>query len=375
MQWLWAERSFLYAPFLVIAVHVGNQDEEDVIEWFENHGVTFPAIKEEPPFPIMRSYVDPDEGLLVPHNYIIGRDRVIKKDLLSAPDCTELENHVADVASMYDYDYVVVEPSLFDWDRVFAISYWVKNHWDLIFPHDPTDPIPEPHPKFHYSFSADWCPEKLPSYLSKMFRIGFDIISQSERTEFAEKSILRIIELLEEIPAGLRFTKPMRQSTLKSLKEFKDSKGGITFPAGKLLESINAIDLDWRIPPLPKKVKSGKKITIGFEGVSCITFRNIDEAGRCVLRVEGRIPALAKGFESGWPIASYHFDHKGKLSENVEISFYIGGIHFPGQSFSPRLLEWNGKSYKDITTDVDLQRKVIYGRTNELSTYVIMNAI
>ena len=254
----------------------------------------------------------------------------------------------------------------FDWEKMMAIAMWVREHWDIIFP-----PIGGPRPRH-----VPYLPDKMPSYLSDIYRSGFTFLSKLEHIEFPERSVEHIAKLLEKVPVGSRFTQSMQKPVLEALKKFKGSKKDILPVSGKLLEAINAMDLDWRVSSMPtREVKSGKKTTVDFRGVVWITFKDVKEPGDCSLRVEGSLPALVEGFQPGWPIASYHFDFKGKLAENVDISFYIGGISFPGQSFSPRVFEWDGKSYNDITTNIDFRREVIIGRTNRLSTYVIMNHI
>lgn len=39
------------------------------------------------------------------------------------------------------------------------------------------------------------------------------------------------------------------------------------------------------------------------------------------------------------------------------------------------MFEWEGEGYKNITTNIDLQKKVITGITGKLSTYVVMSPI
>ena len=225
------------------------------------------------------------------------------------------------------------------------------------------------------SFSADREIDKVPSYLSEIYESVFPLISKLEHFKSLKRSADYIIKLFKDTPFSLRFNSSKQKSVIKALKNFKGSKKDILSLSGKLLEATNAIDLDWRVPPLPKKqLKIGKNITVDFQGVAWITFKKVKEAGVCSLSIKGHYPALVKGFEIGWPIASYHFDFKGKLEDTIDISFYMGGISSLGSYSSPRILEYDGKSYRDITIDVDYRRRVIIGRTNKLSTYVIMNA-
>ena len=67
----------------------------------------------------------------------------------------------------------------------------------------------------------------------------------------------------------------------------------------------------------------------------------------------------------------------GGVSKNgyMDVGFYFGGMSFKGPLSTLRIFEWNGKTYKDITTHVDSKRGIITGRTNRLSTFVLMNPI
>ena len=283
-----------------------------------------------------------------------------------------------------DPPHTEVYPQPWDWHRMEEIAMRVREIWPFIL--TPQVPGPSPGPpvaraqpqrygKPRYSFSVDWRSGKMPSYLSRIYAELLFFISNSEHLEFPERSAKHIAELLQEAPAGLRFTQSMQHNVTKSISEFKGSAEETVEVSGMLLEALNAIDLDWRVPAMPRKIiRSGKDGTAGFRGVAWISFKDVERAGECSLRVEGGLPALAKGFEPGWPVASYGFDFKGTLAGDVDITFYIGGMRFRGQYPSPHVLQWDGKSYKDVTTTVDWRRKVVTARTNSLSTFVIMNA-
>ena len=271
----------------------------------------------------------------------------------------------------------------FDWERMVLLAGWIKEHlpdftisWPEPKPLPWPEPKPLPCPECLRSFSSDWRQENNPSYLFDICRSVSPFISEFEHLENPKGSAEYIEKQLEETTVGPRFTLSMQKSVLEMLKESKGSRRGSLSHLGKLLEAVNAIDLDWRVPFIPtREVKSGKNFTVDFRGVAWITCKDVKKSGECSLRLEGGLPALVEGFEPGWPIASYYFNFNGKLAEDIDINFYIKGMRFPMHSFFPRIFEWNGKSYKDITTNVDLRRNVITGTTNRLSTYVIMNHI
>lgn len=59
-------------------------------------------------------------------------------------------------------------------------------------------------------------------------------------------------------------------------------------------------------------------------------------------------------------------------TDSIDISFYFGGINLIGPCLEIRLFEWDGKAFRNITTNVDMDRKVVTGRTNRLAEYVIV---
>jgi hypothetical protein len=240
------------------------------------------------------------------------------------------------------------------------------------------EPEPEPCPECLRSFSADWKPERLPSYISNIYRAGRPFIRNSRQLDFLDKAADHVAALLKEAPIGTRFTKEMKTSVLRSLEGFKVTRKNAPTVYGKILEAINSVDLDWRIPVLPtKKINIGENITVDFRGVAWITFNKVRKLREISLKVESGLPASADGFATGWPIASYKFDVFGiqPKDDGIDISIYIGGINFIGGISELRVFEWDGKSYKDITTNVDPQRRVITGKTDKLATYVIMGPV
>lgn len=274
----------------------------------------------------------------------------------------------------YMLPFIQMEIKTFEW--AYAYDYMKKKYPWMFKQRIPKSfpPIPRPCPECRRSFSADWRPEKTPDNLLDIYESMYHF---SNLTDFKFLKILikPLIKLFKNAEVGARFTESMKKSVLEALEGFKGSKGDLPKLGGKLVETVNAMDLDWRVPPILKKqAKSGSNVTVDFRGVSWITIKDVKRPCEFLLEVKGSLPALTKKLQPGWPIASYNFKVEGELEDQVDISFYIGGITFFGFS-SPRILEWDGKSYKDITVRVDYRRRVVTGRTRTLGTFVIMNDV
>ncbi|NIM99489.1 MAG: hypothetical protein GTO24_15885, partial [candidate division Zixibacteria bacterium] len=138
----------------------------------------------------------------------------------------------------------------------------------------------------------------------------------------------------------------------------------------------NALDLDWRSPVVaPREIKDRKTpFAVNLAGVAWISFQAVNRPGRLSLKIDSGVPSAIKGFEPGWPVVTYHLEFTGDLTEPATISFYTKGMAFSGQPYSPRIFQWDGKVYKDITTNVEFRAGIVSGKTDNLSsTFVVMN--
>ena len=81
----------------------------------------------------------------------------------------------------------------------------------------------------------------------------------------------------------------------------------------------------------------------------------VTKRGKASLRVSSGLPALPEGFTPGWPVAGYELRFEGRLARGtqIDLGFYLGGASFDQPFSRLRLLEWNGKSYRDVTRSVD----------------------
>ena len=213
-----------------------------------------------------------------------------------------------------------------------------------------------------------------PEYIENIYKELMLLFMPEDVIKKNRVSIKRLETLFAKAPTGFNYNKKIKASLMK---KFRDSKEIDPRLLEILIEALNALELDFGIPTIPTiKVKAGKYSAVDFGGVAWVAFRNQKKSGEASLNIASGMPAPLHGFRPGWPNASYHFKFTGELAENgyADISFYIGGINFIGHLSDLCVFQWDGKSYKDITTNVDLKKKVITGRTDKLSTYVIVTA-
>lgn len=214
----------------------------------------------------------------------------------------------------------------------------------------------------------------LPETLVRVRRATFPILFGKADSKIFTQKLNTLKSTLEKQPIGLRFSKSMRKATLGEISTYLKKKKNADALKNRLLATLNAMELDWRVPKLKtQKIKSGANQTAQFDGVAWATFHKVKKSGALSLKVENGVPALSKAHELGWPFAKYNMKFKGQVDGAIDITFYYGGLGFGGKRPSPRLLQWDGKAYTDVTTVINYESQTITGRVNKLSTFVIMN--
>ena len=241
-------------------------------------------------------------------------------------------------------------------------------------------PSPEPGPE-----PCPWCLRKLsiddqlsgatpPSYLTNIYR-NLRILLDPDRAkpiEFKRRSLSRLHTLFNRASVGRLFSKEMKMGVLKQLEQpIKTPKDIVP-----ILQATNALDLDWRSPVVvPRDIKDRKTpFAVNLAGVAWISFQAVNRPGLLSLKIDSGVPSAIKGFQPGWPVVTYHLEFTGNLTKPATISFYTKGIALLGRPYFPRIFQWDGKAYKDITTNVDLDTGVVSGKTDKLSsTFVVMS--
>jgi len=229
-------------------------------------------------------------------------------------------------------------------------------------------------PECVFPFSMDAAERKVPDYLPHLYREILVLLSLPDRHfGFPEGSIRRIEEMFNRVPAGPNYDPTLKGEVADSLRQIRLAGEVNPVSAAKAVEATSAIELDLSVPSrIVKKAGGGEGIRIDLEGVARLSLKSLRRPGTASLRVRNGLPASRPGFIAPWPVFTYDFEGTRLETDSIEVSFYFGGINLGGERSEIRLFEWDGKAFRDITTDVDLGRKVVTGRTNRLAQYVIM---
>ena len=81
------------------------------------------------------------------------------------------------------------------------------------------------------------------------------------------------------------------------------------------------------------------------------------------IELRSGLPALPRGVQPGWPLASYRVTSESKQPKaaTAELEIDVGWMQF-GAGGETRLLSWNGKQYRDVTGACDEKRGLLRGR-------------
>ena len=174
-----------------------------------------------------------------------------------------------------------------------------------------------------YNLSKYVQAEKIPEFLSNIYEDIIPILNGWIYRVDPKDSLHQIEKHFVEAPTGPFYTQNMKASTIH---ELKGSKGISPQLRGKLVEAINAIELDLiALHKSSANVKAGKYAAADFDGVAWVAMNNVEKTGTITLKIKHGLPASAKGMQPAWPIFSYDFDFTGALAQNsyLDISFYI----------------------------------------------------
>lgn len=178
----------------------------------------------------------------------------------------------------------------------------------------------------------------------------------------------KLKDLLTKAAEGSRYSRKVKLETVKKLARLEKNKSSINADSRIYVSSLNAIELDWRVPKIkPVKVNKGKDVTINLNGVARLVFSEVKQAQTLSLNVKSQLPYAGINTESGWPGATYDFSMSGTINEQVTISLYYGGIKFKSKDADLRMYQRKDNQYHDITTVIDPTTKTITGSVESLS--------
>lgn len=200
-------------------------------------------------------------------------------------------------------------------------------------------------------------PGPMPDPLVRLYResAGLLLGGGVPRRGAGQEQIQGLVGAVREVPEGRYFTPRMKEMLLGSL-----GRGGPLFRTRvrrQLTEALNAMELDWR-----SSSRHGADQKVALPDAYG-TARPARGGGEMPMELVPGLPALPGGFKTGWPMVSYRLSggRDNRRAGPLEVELYAGWMGF-GDGGALRLLAWNGKRYRDVTTVVEPLSGRITGR-------------
>lgn len=221
-------------------------------------------------------------------------------------------------------------------------------------------------------FSIDDRSPQVPGAAVDMYVLMREVLGKSQQKEVSPKFLDHMAGVLKNSPSRPFGTIDKTVASLQGAKKLPPTL------FEQLVESANVMALNLAVPKLsPAKVSAGKYSAVDFNGVAWLSLREVSKAGRASLKMIPGLPSIPKKYRAGWPVAYYQFDFTGSLTKDgfIDVHLYIAGVNHAGPLSDLRVLEWDGKTYRDITTGIDERRGIISARTKKLNKLAVLSLL
>lgn len=144
-------------------------------------------------------------------------------------------------------------------------------------------------------------------------------------------------------------------------------------------KAMYEISFDSAVPKqVRKKVSAGKVLSIDMNNIAWLAFKDIKKGGEIKLSIQKENGKLNPGKKTSllWPAAIYDFDFKGELAKGgyVDITINFAGLGYRNPE-NVRIYEVKKNIVRDITSQIDPERKIVTGRTNNIDSYILVENI
>ncbi len=208
-------------------------------------------------------------------------------------------------------------------------------------------------------------PRAMPPALSRIYREAAAVLAggvgRSRKSPRVGPSHEPLVRAIEAVPNGRHFSPAMRSELIRDLRRRDRGASGRRTLRRELTAALNALELDWRTSAAPA-VRSGadtsRSAEVGGLGSAKLT-RGEAELG---IELHSGLPALPRGLHTAWPLASYRVTSSSEQPKGAtaQVELFVGWMHFRAGG-ETRLMSWNGKDYRDVTSGYDAQRGLLHG--------------
>ena len=262
--------------------------------------------------------------------------------------------------------------------------------------------LPELIPNYaFYDFVAHtgrWCPpgrpdcvptgfsvhdpgKTLPPYVTMLGKAIWKISNASRDAKKINNSLNELNDIFKKIPEGKHFDNNMRVRladliTLSKKDSAKKSSADFLY-APVFIKSLNAIDLDWRLPEQNShKIAKGKFVGVDLEGIVYVGLRDIVKPGEMTLKIVSGYSAFPAdtAFSPSWPFLTYVIDYTGDIGSkgSLGLTFNIKPLRFGKKTASIRVMRVDKEGLIDVTTGMDLTRGFVMAQTDRPGSFIVV---
>jgi hypothetical protein len=107
--------------------------------------------------------------------------------------------------------------------------------------------------------------------------------------------------------------------------------------------------------------------------VAILNSQGTAAGARVALHIEPGLPALPRGYQPVWPVATLRFEVSGKPAPagSAEAAFYAGWASLD-EGRELRILAWDGRRFRDVTQRVDYRTRTVWATVDLAGSYVLM---
>lgn len=178
--------------------------------------------------------------------------------------------------------------------------------------------------------------------------------------------------------AGPIFKNEIRMQLLDSFKKIANNNSPFPNP-DTLLNALNRAYLQMVFRDYTSRTINLDSLSqVSFtEGIKLYFWKGANNPKHVKLQINDGLEQIPKDFVALYPYYSFSFESSEPLTDliDVQMDIDLSQSVFLSNVSNPRIMEWNGKIFRDITRNYNKQAQILTGRTDRFKTYLILEYV